>query len=1066
MWKQMLVRRATLLMVAIAVALTWVQSGRTQTVCVVERGIDPLDVLNQSVRHNVWIVLDTSGSMSSDFGGGVSRLNTAKRVLDRLMMSELIDASGNPLVNWGFVNFAVNGSNADGCVDQFTGSQCVGLNLGLLENPPPCGGDDNREAIIQRLYATSPNGWTPNGISLDQISDRIVQDGYVSGLYPDQRNFVIIVTDGDDTCECNSFLWDGASPGQLRGLDSSPAYSSPISTGDDARAYNAGLKGKIAYDRMNPTPTDRATGELGSTFVIGLGLNAASRSRANHLAWEASGAAYNNPNALSALFADNEEELIQALKDAFARIGIPSTELTLGAPIVGSVKELIPQIPGLRVLDPDTSAVRAVTNDDILGDADPASYDLQDVQFARRLRADLKDNVLFTTSVVLPGFKGHLRAHNVYSVQDYETGAGTRTADYTLQFWDAGEKLRDRDPDTRTILFNTRADAPGDPLHEFKLGADFTDDQMADLLGVDQGFLSEIDGVGALTKADAAKMAVQVIRGYHLKTHPVTGTLYNNLGEPNLTKLDENNEMAWKLMDSANVGVTVVLNPPRSPDANPPKHNDYEYGTGNFPYGYYWEKLNRGTVVYLPTNGGMVHGFNAENGEELVAYIPDDALGDWPAGEVPGSRSNLKDLVGLIVAENNGIANHHFFLSASATASDVFLRSPEGDDQWHTVITFGRGKGGKFLTALDVSQMPDWTPGRTAALDLATEAAPTMLFNVGNREGITDTDVNGESYEGLGETWSLPIVRNVAGTTNPDQWVMFVGGGYGCEAAGTNEGQYLYVLKMEDGSVYRRFRVPNDPAASIDYNGLVAMPVVYNPHELMPNDDQDYAVRAYIGDIQGKIHKLDCSQPDPLSWSFTSGIGNEFYNVGPDQPITAPVAIFRDNMDVYVFAGTGGDARVLAPFKFIALLDENNASVGQLVWTYDLPMGERVHVGPAVGGETAFFASTLESLDLALCASQFSSTLFALGVTTGVGTFDLDTQTTGENESTDLGVGKVTGLFYRDEHLHVSRSGGIQAEGRTLILGERDGEMDLRGGDGSGTGTVQILVRGFRMSPF
>jgi hypothetical protein len=119
-----------------------------------------------------------------------------------------------------------------------------------------------------------------------------------------------------------------------------------------------------------------------------------------------------------------------------------------------------------------------------------------------------------------------------------------------------------------------------------------------------------------------------------------------------------------------------------------------------------------------------------------------------------------------------------------------------------------------------------------------------------------------------------------------------------------------------------------------------------------------------------------------------------------------------------------------------------------------------------VGGETAFFASTVETLDLQRCASQFNSTLFALGVTTGVGTFDLDTQATGENESTDLGVGKVTGLFYRDEHLYVSRSGGLQAEGRTLILGERDNDMDLNDGDGTPPGTVQILVRGFRMSPF
>ena len=70
-------------------------------------------------------------------------------------------------------------------------------------------------------------------------------------------------------------------------------------------------------------------------------------------------------------------------------------------------------------------------------------------------------------------------------------------------------------------------------------------------------------------------------------------------------------------------------------------------------------------MIYLPTNGGMVHAFRGDNGAEVFAYIPADVLGDWQTGEVASSRSTLKDLVRLIVQENNGIQNHKFLLSAS-----------------------------------------------------------------------------------------------------------------------------------------------------------------------------------------------------------------------------------------------------------------------------------------------------------------------------------------------------------------------------------------------------------------
>ncbi len=543
MWdkRRNLMKKAALFSIGVIFALTWSQSGQTQGPCTVLRGIDPLDVVNSGVRHNVWILLDTSGSMGEDFGGGQSKLQVAKDVLTQLMTVDLVDAGGGPLVNWGFTHFA-NNQQGNLCAEQFwaDGVNCAGLDTNSFHWPPACAGEDNRDAIVTALNNTNDGGFTPNGRSLEQLSQRIVDLGYVENLYDNQRNFIIIVTDGDDTCECDSLVWDGATDPLLRSENApNSAPTLPLTSGDDAQAYNAGLKARRAYARLNGlNPDDPVVGPvpatLGNAFVIGMGLGGNSPARANHLAWEASGAAYGNTEGLSALFANDQQELRERLRDVFARIGIVENEFVLGPTVVGSVWERIPDIPGLEL------SGSPVTTDDVLWDG----TDLQDARLARSLRADLDNNVVFSTSVTTPGFKGRLKAVNAYTVTDYGTQDEIRTIDTADDdilieqggslLWDAGDILQQRDPDDRTILFHQRDGTLG--LFEVT-GDDGLDESLADLLGVDQYYLSELDptGVGAATKADAARIVIQVIRGY--QTRHRSGLWFLQPGRPDGTQL-------------------------------------------------------------------------------------------------------------------------------------------------------------------------------------------------------------------------------------------------------------------------------------------------------------------------------------------------------------------------------------------------------------------------------------------------------------------------------------------------------------------------------------------------
>ncbi|GMR21828.1 MAG: hypothetical protein BMS9Abin37_0145 [Acidobacteriota bacterium] len=1064
-------KRSVLALVAGVVALTFAQTGHTAAPCLISRGLDPLDVLNSGVRHNVWIVLDSSGSMGSNFGGGQTRMQVARDVLTEVI-DEFIDASGRPLVNWGFVRFARNSRNSSSeCNAQFTNG-CVGLNLSALIDPPACDQPDSSGSIkaalagaVQSNGRPVDGGWTPNGISMDQISKEIVNKGFVSGLLPNQKNFVILVTDGDDTCECGGSgnasgrvrgIWTPTAvppftapsvtiPNQLRGGNVDSSYTVTESSSSDRRAINAGSKGRLFYERLNPTATDRATGAKGGSFVIGLGLGGGGQRRANHMAWEASGAYYSNPNAFHALFANDKAALKDALRNAFAKIGVPATEVTLGAPIVGSVREVIP-----------TYTNTSVSPGDHIGDVGPALPDQDDIRQARKVRGNHRDNVLFSTSVELPGFKGHFKAQSIFKVDDPLNPRTVRSADFR-QIWDAGELLRDRlgGPDSRNLLFNRRGETL---LRDFTI-ANVT---AADL-GVGAGFLSEIDGVGALNANDARDMVVQVIRGYRLSKHPVTNLLYDTGGNINFSEFEADGVTpTWKLYDSV-AGSAVMPYPTRSPDFDPTQNHAAKYGVGGSIAGdgFYWDNFNRQTMVYLPSNGGILHAFDAETGDEVFGYLPDDVLGLDPA-ETPRSRDTLSDLVQLIVAENNGIANHQFFLSGSPTVGDVFLRQDfGGDDQWHSMVTFGRGRGGRFVTGLDVTDPLN----------------PKLRFNVGNRENMNDNEL-----DGMGETWSTPVIGNVltdSSFTNEDrvdQWVVFMGGGYGCNNS-YNEGQYLFAIRLEDGSVHYAGKVTNDPSAAIPYNALVAMPRLYNPHQEDTSDSNDYITRLYIGDVQGRVWKLVTKDQDPTNW--TLGV---FAELGIDQPITAPLSLVPDlnAKQVYVMVGTGGDQRIngtTTDFKFVGLRDDDVVGDNNLqyplgsaaLWERTLNPEERVYVAPAVIGQISnatppivFFAASKPTFNTITCESEFFSSLWAVEIFGGLAYVDLDG--TGIGDNVDLGQSKVAGIYARGSNLYVSETGGLGSSGTLSVYG--DGEFE-DGPTGSGGGfSIQVMIDGFRMSPF
>jgi hypothetical protein len=135
-----------------------------------------------------------------------------------------------------------------------------------------------------------------------------------------------------------------------------------------------------------------------------------------------------------------------------------------------------------------------------------------------------------------------------------------------------------------------------------------------------------------------------------------------------------------------------------------------------------------------------------------------------------------------------------------------------------------------------------------------------------------------------------------------------------------------------------------------------------------------------------------------------------------------------------------------------------------------LNAGERVYIAPVTVGtlENAglpmvFFAASAPGFSAQTCTGFFDSSLYALGLVSGQAEVDLDGG--GPDESIAIAGSKITGLYARSGHLYVSESGGLGANaGGVSVYGDGDFSDDVSSG-GSGI-TIQVLVDGFRISPF
>ncbi|MBC8118776.1 MAG: hypothetical protein H7X75_04265 [Burkholderiaceae bacterium] len=277
----------------------------------------------------------------------------------------------------------------------------------------------------------------------------------------------------------------------------------------------------------------------------------------------------------------------------------------------------------------------------------------------------------------------------------------------------------------------------------------------------------------------------------------------------------------------------------------------------------------RGVVVFYGTNDGMLRAINGNQtgtgaGTELWSFVAPE---HFPV------LNRLRENDPQVRYPSTPAA------VAGATPRAYTFDGPIGAYQntsTNEVLLFpGMRRGGRAIYGFNVTN-PD---------------QPRVLWSINS--SMTD-------YASLGQTWSMPRITRIKGSTDP---VLIMGGGYdpasedASPAAATTLGRGVYVINLRTGA--RLGWLPTDYSVPADVS-------------IVDSDGDGYVDRVYVVDVRAQLYRLDiedaAGESRPMSdWRITKigalndGTGG---TIGTRKVFFAPDVVMTRNYSAILF-GTG-----------------------------------------------------------------------------------------------------------------------------------------------------------------
>lgn len=254
----------------------------------------------------------------------------------------------------------------------------------------------------------------------------------------------------------------------------------------------------------------------------------------------------------------------------------------------------------------------------------------------------------------------------------------------------------------------------------------------------------------------------------------------------------------------------------------------------------------RAGTVYVGSNDGMLHAFDADSGQERWAFVPSAVLPEM-----------------YRLADIDYTNKHRFFVDGTPEVGDICPNAPSSTcsaTQWRTILVGGLNLGGKAFYALDITD----------------PASPTLLWEFTNA--------------GLGYSYSNPRITKLRDGT----WVVIVASGYN----NTDGVGRLFVLNAATGALIRTISTGVGTAASP--SGLARISA------RAPLSATDNTVeQVYGGDVLGNVWRFDVNNTVGAAGYDAHLLVTLKDDNGNAQPITARPTVASINGQPLLLVGTG-----------------------------------------------------------------------------------------------------------------------------------------------------------------
>ncbi|MEO8388359.1 PilC/PilY family type IV pilus protein [Polaromonas sp.] len=255
---------------------------------------------------------------------------------------------------------------------------------------------------------------------------------------------------------------------------------------------------------------------------------------------------------------------------------------------------------------------------------------------------------------------------------------------------------------------------------------------------------------------------------------------------------------------------------------------------------------SRTPAVFVGANDGMLHAFNANTGDELFGYIP-----SWMGPK----------LAALTATTYN--SNHQAYVDATPAVAEAQVGSAGSASDWKTVLVGGTGAGGPGVYALDVT-----TPSTFSASNVMwefTQKDDASMGYVVGRPQILKLRTSAPGATTATYRWFAVVASGVNNYTNPDSTGNYSDG---------NPALFLLALDKPAGTAwtsagatpnYYKLTVPVDSTLSVN-NATGTAPGLINFAATFGLNKE--LAQIYMGDLHGKLWKLDFTQRGASEWTF------------------------------------------------------------------------------------------------------------------------------------------------------------------------------------------------------